>query len=223
MKIPFFPLVLLFATVALLPAVTPESLEIKNTGDIVLLTDALGELRLRMGVSKISDDGAHAVVAPKQKVDPSEGSEVSGDLVYTLPDGTDLRLTENAVISPSKVVFKAAWPNSSEDKGYVAFYLKIPGDVADDLTITAGSKPVFVNFDKGSFFNKVQELVFRKTSTGEFLFSLSGEIPLRGGVRFDSDKHEQGITVDLHSNLGVTAALLFAEGTECEWTLSFKE
>jgi len=223
MKIPILPLLFLAATSTLLPAAKPDSLEMKDTGQIVVLTDSLGEIQIGLRVTKVTEEGSHLSVDPRQKTPSTSGAEVAAEVPYTLPDGSEVVLSEKAAIEQTKVTLKGSWPNESQAKGYVVFLLKIPGDVADNLTVEGDGKPIFVNFDKASYLNKLKEIVFRKTSTGEFLFKLEGQIDIVGGLRFDESKHDEGIVIDVHVNPTPGANANLSEATETAWTLSFKE
>ena len=223
MKTPILPLLFLAATATLLPAAKPDSLEMKDTGEIAVLTDSLGGIQIGLRVTKITEEGAHLSVDPRQKTPPTSGAEVAAEVPYTLPDGSQIVVSEKAAIEQSKVTLKGSWPNETQAKGYVVFVLKIPGELADNLTVEADGKPIFANFDKASFLNKLKDLVFRKTSTGEFLFKLEGETDIVGGLRFDEEKHDNGIVIDVHVNPSPGANANLSEATETAWTLSFKE
>jgi len=127
----------------------------------------------------------------------------------------------SAKIEGSDVAVRYSWVTESTAKGFVGLSLRIPGDVAKDLTIEANGKPIFTDFDKGAYLPKVGEIVFKRTSTGAFLFMVTGEI-VGGGTVFNPDKLDDGLELRIGTAEGGMDSPI-SDVKETGWSLSFKE
>ena len=212
---------LFLASATIMAGATADSLDLKSSGEIVVATDSLGELRISLGVVETSQ-GVWRGVSPSQKASPSTGKAVEGELVYPFPDGSEITLTIGAKIEGANVTVRAAWVTESTAKGFVGLPLRIPGDVARDLTIEVNGKPIFTDFDKGAYLQKVNEIVFRRTSSGAFLFKVTGEI-VGGGTVFNPDKLDDGLELRISTSQSGGMDSPISDVKETGWALSFQE
>jgi hypothetical protein len=142
-------------------------------------------------------------------------------MVYGFPDGSEVTMTIKAKIEGQTVAVKAAWPTESTAKGFARLDLKIPGDEARDLTIEANGKPTVLDFGEARYLPKTNEIVFRRTSTGAFLFKLNGEI-LGTAIVTDRDHPDNGALLRLDTaKVGMDSNI--SDEKEAGWTLSFQE
>jgi hypothetical protein len=213
-------LLLFLASATIMAGAAADSLDLKSSGDIVLSTDSLGDLRIILGVNETSQ-GVWRGVSPSQKASPSSGKAVEGELIYPFPDGSEITMTISAKIEGPNVPVRAAWVTESTAKGFAGLTLIVPGDTAKDLTIEANDKPIFSDFDKAAYLPKASEVVFRRTSTGAFLFKLTGEF-VGGGTVFNPDKPDDGLQL----RIGTSASDMnssISDVKETGWTMSFQE
>ncbi|MEI6033665.1 MAG: hypothetical protein WCS65_05225 [Verrucomicrobiae bacterium] len=214
-------LLLTLASAAIMAGATGDSLDLRSTGDIFVATDSLGELQICLEVEETSQ-GRWCGVSPKQKASPASGKSVEGELVYVFPDRAEVTMTIKGKIDAQDVTVKAAWATESTAKGFARLNLKIAGDDAKDLTIEENGKPVFVNFDKARNLAKLTELVFRRTSTGAFLFKLTGDIAAGCEMIFNQDNPDSGLVLRLNTvPVGMDSCI--SDVKETGWALSFKE
>jgi hypothetical protein len=215
------PLLLTILSATLVAAATAESLELGIQGQVKVLTDSLGELQITTQVVGTST-GAWVGVSAKTKATPSSGTEVESVREHVFSDGSSIMLTMKTKIDQQKVTVKSTWLPGSSAKGFVRTDLKVPFEVASDLTIESGGKLFFTGFD-GPFpnYKNVSELVFKKTSTGAFLFKVIGEI-VGGGIVLSSEKPDDGITVRISTGLDSMDSTM-SDVTEAGWAISFQE
>jgi hypothetical protein len=212
-------LLLTILSASLAAAATVESLEIGGAGHINVLTDSLGELQIRTEVSETTT-GVWVPVYPKGKATPSSGKEVESVRDYVFSDGSSVMLTTKVKIDQQQVILKSAWPTESTAKGFVRTDLKVPFEVASDLTVESDGKPLFAGFDgPASNLKNLSELVFKKTSTGAFLFKVIGEI-VGGGIVFSKEKPDEGITVRI-STAADSMSSSISDVKETGWAISF--
>ena len=220
MKTLLLPLLFTILSATILPAATADSLDLRSSGDIVVSTDSLGDLRISLGVPETSQ-GVWRGVSPSQKASPSSGKSVEGEMVFPFPDGSEITMKISAKIEGPNLPVRYSWLTESSAKGFAGLTLVVPGDVAKDLTIEEDGKSIFVDFDKVAYLQKGSEIVFRHTSTGAFLFKITGEI-VGGGTVFNTDKLEDGLQLRIGtapSDMNST----ISDVKETGWTLSFKE
>ena len=215
------PLLLTILSAALAAAANAESLELGTQGQVKVLTDSLGELQITTQVNETSK-GIWNPVNSRTKISPTSGNEVESVREYAFPDGSTVMLTMNVKLDQKKVTVKSTWPTESSAKGFVRTDLKVPFEVASDLTIESGGKTFFTGFD-GPLpnYRNVSELVFKKTSTGAFLFKVTGEI-VGGGVVLSKEKPAEGITVRISTSVDSMDSTM-SDVKEAGWTINFKE
>ncbi|MEI6033666.1 MAG: hypothetical protein WCS65_05230 [Verrucomicrobiae bacterium] len=213
-------LLLTLASATIMAGATADSLDLKSSGDIDVATDSLGDLRIVIGVNETSQGVWHGL-SPRQKASPSAGKAVEGEMIYAFPDGSEVTMTVSAKIEGSNVAVRYSWVTESTAKGFAMLTLMIPADAAKDLTIEADGKPMFSNFNKSAYLPKVSEITFKQTSTGAFLFKLTGEI-VGGGTVFNPDKLDDGLQLRIGTSpTGMDSCI--SDAKETGWTLSFKE
>ena len=228
MKTPpvFFP-VLLAASLVVLPldfanAAKPVSLELEKTGTISISADGLPNMEIRTEVLDTSTGGWKRIVA-KEKVEPVSGAEVPRVGTYEFPDGSQITHTVKAKIEGKSVQVAADWTPPSESKGFSHVDLWLPQDLLQDLTITIGEKKIFPYeaAEKPRYIKNTDNLVFKRQSTGEVLFELSGDfvnfVPpwvFPGKPELGGALRIQNIPDDMHSTIG--------DATQMHWSIEFK-
>ena len=222
----FLPPVLLVSCLMVLSwdsvrAAKPESLELKQNGDIIISCEGLPPLQMHTEVTDVSTGGWKQA---KHSGDflPSSGIDVERVGNYVFPDGTEIAHTVKAKIQDSSVVMAASWAPPGPAIGFSRVDLWLPQEIAQDVVITVGLTKIFP-LEEGDHPRPIKNtdpIVFKSKSTGGFLFELSGDylgiIPA-----FLADKPEAGLTIrlatvpdDHHSTIG--------DVTQANWTMAFK-
>ena len=212
---------LLLGTVSLVAAATPESLEINKEHVIKIISNLPGELAI---VPEVIDnsEGRWTLMGSKKPPESDSGTDVTSSGTYVFPDDSEVVLVLMAKIEGDKVFVKGSWPTESSAKGFVRLDLRVPHAIASDLVIEADGKVVFSGFDGPVQYLKNQsELVFKKASTGTFLFALTGEIH-GGSLVFNAEKPEGGVLVRIDNTPNGIDSSINAV-TQAEWTLLFNE
>jgi hypothetical protein len=218
---------LLAATLVVLPlefamAAKPASLELEKSGTISILTDGLPNMEIRTEVTDTSTGGWKRVV-PKEKFEPASGTEVTRVGTYEFPDGAQITHTVKAKIDGKSVRMATDWAPASGAKGFSRVDLWLPQDLLQDLVITIGEKKIFPYeaAEKPRYIKNTDSLVFKRQSTGEVLFELSGDFVSIVPPWVLPDKPELGGTLriqnvpdDMHCTIG--------DATQMNWTISFK-
>lgn len=216
----------LFAIIsgAVLSAVTTQTLELEASGRISITSDTFApeDLQIRTGV--VSTAGKLWNFLPStSKIVPESGDKVDRVGTYVFPDDSELSHTVEAKIVGSEVVVNASWPTTSTAPGFSLVDLWVSGNEAGDLTIDVDGQTIFTNsrFEKQPYIKQAGEAVFKRTSTGKFLFKITGNI-VSGQVVFLPDQPEQGLTFRIF-NVPDGNASTIGDATTLNWTLSFKE
>jgi hypothetical protein len=214
-----FSAVLATASFSVLNAASPKSLDLNERGAISLETDTIGTLGIVTDVNETSQ-GSWKAVPPVGSVEPQTGTQLTRKLTYKFPD-EPVEMTTQAKIEGSKVVVEANWNAQSSAPGFARVDLAIPEELANDLTIELRDKPFMVNMDKGRNFKNEGDFVFRRTSTGEFLFRLTGEFP-EIQFWFRESAREDGLRIRIFNVPNANTSTI-GDATTLKWTLSFKE
>lgn len=207
-----------------LSAVTPQTLELNASGRISITTDTFDSEALQIRTGVVSTAGKLWSFLPStSKIVPESGDEVGRVGTYEFPDASKLVHTVRVKIVGSDVVVDASWPTTSAAAGFSTVDLWVSGDEAGDLTIEADGQTVFTNsrFDKQPYIKNAGEIVFKRTSTGKFLFKITGDL-MSEHVVFLSEQPEQGLTFRIF-NVPDGNASTIGDTTTLNWTLSFKE
>jgi hypothetical protein len=224
---PVFFSALLAASLMVLPlefamAAKPVSLELEKSGTISISADGLPNMEIRTEVTDTSTGGWKRVVA-KEKIEPVSGAEVTRVGTYEYPDGSQITHTVKAKIDGKSVQMAADWTPPSQAKGFSRVDLWLPQDLLQDLVITIGEKKIFPYeaAEKPRYIKNTDSLVFKRQSTGEVLFELSGDYVSIVPPWVLPDKPELGGTLriqnvpdDMHSTIG--------DATQMNWTMAFK-
>ncbi|MCX6971147.1 MAG: hypothetical protein NTV93_13485 [Verrucomicrobia bacterium] len=210
--------VLLSLSISSSLATTPQALEMDKAGVISIVTDDLDGVRLIFGLTDTSE-GYWRSPKVVPTFEPESGKEIERSGTYEFPDGSTVEEKTTVKLKGSDIEFKASWPNQSPATGFGMAALKFPPEIAEDLTIEVNGETKVVNFDKCVFFPEGKEVVFKKTSTGKFLFKVTGE-QSGNAVMFQEDNKEAGL--DLRMGGGALTTLI-SEITGQSCTISFKE
>ena len=222
----FLPPVLLTACLMVFPwnssrAAKPESLELNKIGGIVISCEGLPPLEMHTEVTDVSTGGwKHA--SHTGNFLPSSGNDVERVENYMFPDGTEITHTVKAKIQGSSVVMAASWAPAGPAIGFSRVDLWLPQETAADIDITVGTTKIYPleEGDHPRAIKNTDPMVFKRKSSGDFLFELSGDylgiIPA-----FVADRPESGLTIrlatvpdDHHCTIG--------DVTQANWTLAFK-
>lgn len=207
--------------VTTLHAVTPESLELDEAGTIHVFTDKLEGIRVSSGMQQVVDGTWVRTATSPASFENQVGGEVERVGMYGFNDGSDVELTVKAKIEDSQVMVNAAWPNQSSAPGFTMLVLNIPQEIAEDLTIEADGSPVFRNFENNGIFVSSEELLFRRTSTDEFLFKMTGD-NVAGHILFNADDLAEGLSLRSVNGTDPNNCTI-SDSPTIGFTLSFKE
>lgn len=204
-----------------LPVTASDFLELDEHGLVSIVTNEAGTLGLSVGLTDFSE--GHWKRPPTfPTFEPQSGSEIDWSGEYGFPDRSFVEFNLHAQIKGSNVGFKSSWPTESKAPGFGLMVLIIPQEVAEDLTVEAKGQVMFANFEtvNSAFFEPGAEVVFRKSSTGEFLFKFSSE-DSGSGLLFWPENKENG----LHLRIGGPAddKALVSDVTQLSGVLAFQE
>ena len=220
----FLPLVLLASCLMVSNSVRaskPESLELNKIGDIIISCEGLPALQMHTEVTDVST-GGWKNASHKGDFLQSSGNDVERVENYVFPDGTEITHTVKAKIQGDSVAMAASWAPPGPAIGFSRVDLWLPQEIAEDVVITVGPAKIFP-IEEGDHprpVNNTNPVVFKRKSTGDFLFELSGDyLAVIPAMR--ADKPENGLTLrlatvsdDHHSTIG--------DVTQANWSLSFK-
>jgi hypothetical protein len=201
-------------------AAKPETLEISDAYYFSLIsvrTDSLGEFGIRLEVVDNST-GVWRGPAKQTKPVPAAGQEVELALTNTFSDDSVVDTKVSAKIEGNSIKVRGEWPNDSTVQGFVRLDLWFSQEMAEDLTISANGQVLTTNMDQTSTIMELDDVEFRKTSTGEFLFRVTGNF--FASVMFLPDSPSQGLWLRLDNSRNPNAASI-SDVTEMEYTISF--
>ena len=210
-----------------LPTVTRRNSSAKlmlaiNTGyrDPIIITTDLGKIQIQSVVIETTSQ-PWKDLQPKTTPTPSQGTNLTRTATYVFSDGTELTYNVNAKVAETDVIVKGSWQTPKSVKGFARVSLWVTQDISNDLTIEEGGKPVFSGSNKQLRLTKLGQFTFRKKSTGEFLFKVTGDYV--GALMFFTDKHpEWGVSLELDNVPNLSEATISAP-METNWKLSFTE
>jgi hypothetical protein len=185
---------------------------------IAIRTDSLGDFGIRL---EIMDTSAGYWQRPNQtKAKRAEGEEVTLDLENTFSDNSVVNTKVTAKIEGNLVKVRGEWPTESTIQGFIRMDLWFSRKVAEDLTIYADGEVLTTNMDKGTEgINEVDSVEVYKTSTGEFLFRVTGSSLLKR-ITFSPDNPDEGLRLELYTSRNPFTTSI-SEVTEMEYTVSF--
>lgn len=201
-------------------AANPTGLDLKKSGDITIATDSLPDMEIRVEVKEVSHREWGKTEA-KEKYQPTSGTDIERLQTYGFPDGSEIKHAVKVKIQGSEVKMSAEWSSGSA-AGFSRVDLWIPQELSEDMIVTLGDKKVFPT-DEGKNLGVIKNtdtLVFKRKSSGEFLFTLSGDYfgVFMGLVR---DHPEMGLTIRI-GNVPLDIAATIGDATQMSWTLGFK-
>jgi hypothetical protein len=215
-------LVGLFASNQAAMGAKPESLNISDKYFFPLIavrTNSLGDFGIRLEVAETT---TKVWKSPKQtKPSLASGEEVELAVTNTFSDYSVVNTKVTAKIEGNSVKVRGEWPTESTVQGFVRLDLWFSQEMAEDLTIYAHGEVLTTNMDKIiSKVKQVNAIEFRKTSTGEFLFRVTGN--LFASVMFLSDRPQSGLWVRLGTTNNANSVRI-SDATEMEYTIEFDE
>lgn len=205
-----------------LHAVQPTELTLKENGEILLATDALPDIQIRTDVKEIAD-GQWKPTKVLVKCAPAQGTSVDRVQKYAFPDGTEIEHTVKAQIAGDKVDVAASWVANGNSPGFSRVDLWIPDDLRADITASIGDQVIFpyaaenqpiITYTSGG------PVVFKRKSTGEFLFQLTGDF-MSVTPAFYPSNPQAGLTFRL-LNVPLDTTAKIGDKTSLNWSLSFK-
>ncbi len=110
-------------------------------------------------------------------VEPQEGSKLEWTADFTFPDGSVVERKTVMEVKDSQLTIESSWPTDSSAQGFGMIVLNIPQETAADLTVEAEGNVIFKDFDRIANPTAAGGLVFRQTSTGDFLFEAKSSDP----------------------------------------------
>ncbi|MFZ4778899.1 MAG: hypothetical protein ACOYM3_26325 [Terrimicrobiaceae bacterium] len=203
-------------------AAKPVALELTKSGNIIISSDGLSDMEMRIEVMDTSTGGWKRLF-PKDKILPNAGSSIDRLGLYAFPDGSEITHTVKAKIEGQSVQVAADWTPTSQAKGFSRVDLWLPQDIAQDVTITLGDRQIFplAEGEKPGFIKNTDSLVFKQKSTWNVLFELTGDFAGVVPPYILADKPELGVTLrianvpdDMHCSIG--------DATQLSWTMAFK-
>ncbi len=203
-------------------AAKPVSLELKKTGDIVISSQGLPDLEMRVEV-KDGSKGGWGPTRLKSQFAPDSGTVIDRVGVYEFQDSSEITHTVRAKMDGQSVQMAASWTPTSSSKGFSRVDLWLPQELADDVIVTIGEKKIFP-LDAGEnprLFNNTDVVVFKRKSTGAVIFELSGDFVGITPPAILANRPEAGVTFRISCVTNDTQSSI-GDSTQMNWGITFK-